>query len=137
MMKAEFEALIGRSLTERDYNDIEMVYTWHPAIKNTMGKDQMVLLYNNFGMSVIKAMIPIAKKMAMLDRERRKLESRMQLIQQREERLAEGDTRLEVAIDEINALYMKSNTAEEFEEKMNELNLDPDLRRIARAVVER
>ena len=88
-------------------------------------------------MSVIKAMIPIAKKMAMLDRERRKLESRMQLIQQREERLAEGDTRLEVAIDEINALYMKSNTAEEFEEKMNELNLDPDLRRIARAVVER
>ena len=137
MMKAEFEALIGRSLTERDYNDIEMVYTWHPAIKNTRGKDQMVLLYNNFGMSVIKAMIPIAKKMAMLDRERRKLESRMQLIQQREERLAEGDTRLEVAIDEINALYMKSNTAEEFEEKMNDRNLDPDLRRIARAVVER
>ena len=137
MMKAEFEALIGRSLTERDYNDIEMVYTWHPAIKNTRGKDQMVLLYNNFGMSVIKAMIPIAKKMAMLDRERRKLESRMQLIQQREERLAEGDTRLEVAIDKINAHYMKSNTAEEFEEKMNKLNLDPDLRRIARAVVER
>ena len=44
MMKAEFEALIGKSVTEGEYKDIEMVYTWHPAIKNTTLT--IALMYN-------------------------------------------------------------------------------------------
>ena len=137
MMKAEFEALIGKSVTEGEYKDIEMVYTWHPAIKNTTGKDQMALLYNNFGMGVIKGMVPVAKKMEGLDGEMTKLEAQMHGIHQREEMLAEGDTRLEYAIDKLNVLYMKSNSIEEYREKLRGLNLDPDIVRIAIKFVER
>lgn len=41
MMKCEFEERIGGEVRQSDYNIIEHVYTWHPAISNTEGKDQI------------------------------------------------------------------------------------------------
>lgn len=41
MMKAEFEEMIGKSVVDEEYKVIEAVYTWHPAINDTTGKDQM------------------------------------------------------------------------------------------------
>ena len=45
MMKAEFEEMIGKSVVDEEYKVIEAVYTWHPAINDTTGKDQMKTLY--------------------------------------------------------------------------------------------
>jgi hypothetical protein len=62
MMKAEFEAMIGKSVTDEEYKVIEAVYTWHPAINDTTGKDQMKTLYTQFGFGVIRGMLPVAEK---------------------------------------------------------------------------
>lgn len=63
MMKAEFEAMAGKSVTDEEYKVIEAVYTWHPAINDTTGKDQMKTLYTQFGFGVIRGMLPVAEKM--------------------------------------------------------------------------
>lgn len=48
MMKAEFEEMIGKSVVDEEYKVIEAVYTWHPAINDTTGKDQMKIeIWNN------------------------------------------------------------------------------------------
>lgn len=67
MMKAEFEAMIGKSVTDEEYKVIEAVYTWHLAINDTTGKDQMKTLYTQFGFGVIRGMLPVAEKMEKLD----------------------------------------------------------------------
>ena len=60
-MKAEFEAMAGKSVTDEEYKVIEAVYTWHPAINDTTGKDQMKTLYTQFGFGVIRGMLPVAE----------------------------------------------------------------------------
>lgn len=62
MMKAEFEEMIGKSVVDEEYKVIEAVYTWHPAINDTTGKDQMKTLYTQFGFGVIRGMLPVAEK---------------------------------------------------------------------------
>ena len=36
-------------VSNADYELIEVVYTWHPAIDNIKGKDQIAKLYKDFG----------------------------------------------------------------------------------------
>ena len=64
MTKQEFEKLVDKEVSERDYKVIEKVYTFHPAISNTNGKQQIAMLYNEFGMGVIKDMV-LKSEMAM------------------------------------------------------------------------
>ena len=45
MMKHEFEEKLGNQVTEKEYKDIEFVYTFHPSISNTEGKTQIAQLY--------------------------------------------------------------------------------------------
>lgn len=61
MMKHEFEERIKGTVSFEDYEIIELVYTFHPAIKNVEGKDQIAKLYKSFGMDFIKAMLPHAE----------------------------------------------------------------------------
>lgn len=56
MMKSEFEEIIGRTVKEEEYDAIEFVYTWHPAISDTDGKQQIADLYKAGGMAVINDM---------------------------------------------------------------------------------
>lgn len=135
MMKAEFEKLIGENVTDAEYKVIEQVYTWHPAIKDTTGKEQMKVLYKDFGIGVIKGMLPVAEKMEELDSKRRKLTAQMQMIKRREEMLAAGDTKLEEAIEQVDALYMKANTEDEFEKMMESLGIEEEMKSAARMVV--
>lgn len=135
MMKAEFENLIGKSVTDAEYKDIEKVYTWHPAIKDTTGKEQMKVLYLDFGIGVIKGMLPIAEKMEKLDSERRHLKAQMCVINRREEMLAAGDTELEEVIEKVGALYMKANTEAEFNQMMNNLEADTEMKATAKFVL--
>lgn len=55
---------IGRGLNFRgdDYEQIEFVYTYHPSIDGASGKAKIAILYGEFGMRVIRDMIPTAKK---------------------------------------------------------------------------
>lgn len=58
MTKQEFESrLNGKTVTNKQYELIEYVYTYHPAISNIVGKDQIAMLYDMFGMTVIKTCI--------------------------------------------------------------------------------
>lgn len=67
MMKHEFEERLGKPVTEKEYKDIEFVYTFHPVISNTEGKTQIAELYKIGGMRLIKDMIPTAKKAQILE----------------------------------------------------------------------
>ena len=131
MIKQEFEALVGKTVPEAEYNVIEYVYTWHPSIKDTEGKKQMEVLYSQFGMGMIKGMVPVAQKMEELDKEERELKRKMALIHERKEVISEGDMTLETAIDKVNELYMKAESEQLFEKLVKELDFDADV--IARA----
>lgn len=135
MMKAEFEAMIGKSVTDEEYKVIEAVYTWHPAINDTTDKDQMKTLYTQFGFGVIRGMLPVAEKMEKLDGERRELLAQLDTIKIREGLLAVGDMELEETIEKVNELYMKANTEEQFEQMMKSLDVRNEIKSIARKVI--
>lgn len=44
MQKQEFEERIERTVTDEQYKVIEEVYMWHPSIRNTSGKDEVVVM---------------------------------------------------------------------------------------------
>lgn len=67
--RQSFTARIQREVTDAEYEEIEFVYNWHPSISNTEGKDQIVYLYNTFGMRIIRDMMSTAKKAKELDSE--------------------------------------------------------------------
>ena len=136
MMIEEFEKLVGKTVKKEDYKVIELVYTWHPAISNTTGKKQMADLYINFGISIIKGMGPVAQKMSEIDKERRKLQGKMDTLKFREEMLAEGDLQLEDAIVIVNREYMKAETLEKFEAVMKNLEMDSEIKNIARRIAD-
>ena len=52
MMKSEFEDLIHGSVTDEEYELIETVYMWHPAIRNTSGKEEVAELYKSIGLII-------------------------------------------------------------------------------------
>lgn len=45
MTKLEFEKILGNEVTQEEYDEIEMVYNFHPVISNTDGKNEIVALY--------------------------------------------------------------------------------------------
>lgn len=62
MTKQEFKALTKRDFTDKEYETIETVYTFHPAISETEGKQQIANLYDTFGFRIIADMLPTAIK---------------------------------------------------------------------------
>lgn len=62
MAKSEFEEMIGGSVMDEEYQLIEEVYMWHPAIRNTSGKEEVAELYKSFGIVIFYDMYPRAKK---------------------------------------------------------------------------
>ena len=73
MMKTEFEDLIHGSVTDEEYELIETIYMWHPAIRNTSGKEEVAELYLSFGLVIFKDMYPRAMKLKEIDEEIRSL----------------------------------------------------------------
>lgn len=87
MMKNEFEEMIGRSVTDEEYQLIEEVYLWHPAIRSASGKEEVAELYKSFGIVIFYDMYPRAKKakdieknIRMLDKTREKLVDKLKLL---------------------------------------------------------
>lgn len=83
MMKNEFEDLIGHPVSNEEYSTIEYVYTWHPAIDEVNGKDQIADLYKYYGMTVIEDMVGRAGKMAELEEELEEAREKINTIQDR------------------------------------------------------
>lgn len=88
MMRQEFEQRIGSTISDKDYDLIELVYTWHPAISNADGKNQMASLYMNYGMTVIKDMVARSIAVCDLDKRLREAESKVAAIQEEIEGLS-------------------------------------------------
>lgn len=76
MQKEEFDyeckkisgAYDPSSVTLNMYSKIEYVYTWYPTISETVGKQQIAMLYMNFGFSIIQDMYQRAVEVAKLDK---------------------------------------------------------------------
>lgn len=62
MRKEEFEDLIGQALSNGDYEIIETVYLYHPAIRDTSGKEELAELYKSFGTTIFYDMIWRARR---------------------------------------------------------------------------
>ncbi len=69
MTKTEFEERIGKTVSESDYKAIETVYTFHPAIDNIRGKDQIATIYSTAGITVIYDMLERAEMARDLERQ--------------------------------------------------------------------
>lgn len=85
MMKDEFEALldgkIERPLTNNEWNLVNRVYTFHPAIKDVGGKQQVARLWKEFGPIIFQDMLPRAEKAAELDHKRNRLRKELDSIE--------------------------------------------------------
>lgn len=79
MNKEEFLIRIksNNEPTERQWQDIQYVYTWHPSIDDVNGKDQIAKLWDLGGYRLIEDMMPTAKKDQELQEEIRVLEQQL------------------------------------------------------------
>lgn len=77
----EVKAQDNKRPTEAEYKIIEYVYTFHPAISEVGGKNQIAYLYMNFGMSLIQDMKPRAELMEKKERELRAARATMEELQ--------------------------------------------------------
>lgn len=62
MSKEEFEDLISQALSDRDFEIIETVYLYHPAIRDVSGKEELAELYKSFGMAIFYDLVGRAKR---------------------------------------------------------------------------
>ena len=118
MMKHEFEQIIGSEVSTNDYEIIEKVYTWHPTISNTTGKQQIADLYKIGGMPLIKNMVETAEIMQSLDDEERKIKDILHRILVRKEVVASGDVQYERCRKELEILFDKADEYESWEKQV-------------------
>ena len=121
MTKDEFESRIGREVPESEYEEIEYVYTWHPAIKNVEGKDQIAAIFNAGGMMVIRSMKEAAAMAETVEEELRAELGKVERLKERLQRLKDGDTSYERCIKEVERAFDAAETPEELEKLMNGL----------------
>lgn len=114
MMKDEFEKLIGKTVSDCDYSIIEKVYTWHPAIDEAKGKDQIATLHETGGMPLIKSMLEAANIMKNLEKERQEAMRRLEKINSRIKVVTGGNLTEEQCRRDAVEMYDKSNSPEEW-----------------------
>lgn len=114
MMKHEFEKRVGVVISDSSYAIIEKVYTWHPAISNTEGKDQIATLYKLGGMPMINSMVETAEIMQDLDKERQRARIRLERINRRIDLVEAGFLTEEQCRKDANWMFEKSETPEEW-----------------------
>lgn len=78
----------ARKPTEKEFELIQFVYNYHPAIHPANGKDQIAMLYSTFGMRIIMDMYETAKRAQEIEDERRQLKNRLRELEQEEQELA-------------------------------------------------
>ena len=114
MMKHEFEERVGGEISDQNYKIIETVYTWHPAIDEVGGKDQIATLYKSSDMPLIKSMLDAANIMLDLEKERQQAARRLEKIRNRIKVVASGDLTEEQCRRDAAGMFDKSNSPEEW-----------------------
>lgn len=79
MLKAEFESLIGSTVSESAYDLIEYVYNWHPEIRD---KQHCADLYKIGGLWIFKDMEARAQDAEELDDLRREIQDKIREMQE-------------------------------------------------------
>ncbi len=118
MNKQEFESILGRTVSEEDYKVIEYVYTWHPAISNVNGKDQMVAIYAAGGITVIKNMCETARFAMNIESEEEELRRKMNKLKKRRELLETGDITYELCREEVEQAYTLADSVKDYEKML-------------------
>ena len=122
MTKEEFlEKAKINHVSEKDWDIINFVYTFHPSIDNVKGKEQIVTLYNEFGMVVIKGMVEVAEYAKKLDIEECQLMKQLKTIKDRKKDLADGKLDLEYCISEVSREFERASCITEFEDLVKPL----------------
>ena len=67
MTKLEFTNRIGKDIQNNEWEEISIVYAFHPAIHDVGGKDEIASIYKIGGMQIIKDMLPRAQRIADLE----------------------------------------------------------------------
>lgn len=81
---------VKAGISDNDYKSVEFVYTWHPAISEVNGKEQIARIYVDFGMSVISDMIPRSRLMRERETEFMRIQSSLNELKGEIEDLKKG-----------------------------------------------
>lgn len=101
-MHPEFEAAAGRKVTPEDYAIIEHVYTFHPAISNMGGKQEIARLYKAGGMGLMRAMTAAADENQEREESIRHIDQTIEGLQEQIHQLRKAGNRLHM---ESAAIY--------------------------------
>lgn len=115
MMKREFEERVGVEISDKDYEIVQQVYTYHPAIGNAEGKDQIATLFKIGGMPLIYDMLEVADAMCELAEERSKVLRRLEEINERTALVKKGDLTNERCRKDARELFIRAETSNEWE----------------------
>lgn len=86
-------------VNNEDYINIEMVYTYHPAIDEVAGKRQIAQIYAYGGMGVIRDMMPTAAKARQIELELREVQAKKRNLLAQLEELKTGKSGEEVIME--------------------------------------
>lgn len=115
MTKQEFEEKVNGTVSDSEYKIIEMVYTWHPVISDTNGKNEIAAIWTIGGMPLIKGMVEAAEMTMKLDEEERKIKAQLENIQNRKRRVAMGDAEYERCYCEMKSAFEATDNVNQFE----------------------
>lgn len=114
MMKQEFENLIGKEVSDKDYEVIDRVYTFHPAISETEGKKQIADIYNAGGMTVIRDMLEAADIMNSLEKELEEARAALEKVVRRIQNVKDNGIEYEQCRKDLLSAFDRSNSLEEW-----------------------
>lgn len=78
----------ARIPSEKEFETIQFVYDYHPAIHPVEGKKQIAMLYGTFGMRIICDMLETARRAQEIEDERRELRARIEELENEYEDLS-------------------------------------------------
>lgn len=78
------------SISDEDFEVIETVYRYHPAIDVTFGWERLADLYANFGFSVIIDMLPRAERMRCMEKQLADIESSLATLREEMDAVRKG-----------------------------------------------
>lgn len=81
MEKKKFEARVGETLTEEEFEIIQVVSQWYPFSMQPGGDEQTAKIYEHFGMLIIKDMLPRADKVREIGKRLKEAEREVDRIQ--------------------------------------------------------
>ena len=77
-----------RKPTDKEFEAIQFVYDFHPSISSINGKEEIALLYKNFGMRIIYDMHATAEQAKRIGDERRACHRRLDELEKEYKMLA-------------------------------------------------